>query len=433
MKVLVISDALWRTDNGVGNSYSNIFGGIEGLEIANICCSEGHSDNTVSSSCFQISESRLIANLKNRSVAAGVKEDLSAESEGETAKSTGGGLFRIIKRSRLQIFFWLRNLIWKLGRWKSDELKKFIDDFAPDIIFAQLQDKIYLNNLVSFVKEYTNKPLVLYAWDDVYSLKQFYISPLFWIDRAFQRRSIRRLVKKCSLLYTICAEQRDEYAKTLGVKTDLLFKGHTFDGEVKETESDKVIDILYTGNLYSGRYPTVAALCKRIEKINADGLKARLHIYSGTDLTESKIAKLNRGESSHFYGAVSETRVAELQSNADVLLHIEPMSLKGSLLCRLSFSTKLVDYFHNAKCILAVGSKRCASMKYLARFDAALSATNIPDGEASLERLINSPELIKEYSQKAWECGKQNHQKDALQKRFFKTLKEICKSEGSSD
>lgn len=432
MKLLVVSDALWRTDNGVGNSYSNIFGGIKDLQIANICCSEGHSDNTVSSRCFQISESRLIANLKNSSVKSGVTEDLSAE-RNENKASGGSSLFRIIKRSRLQIFFWIRNLIWKIGRWKSDELKQFLDDFEPDIIFAQLQDKIYLNNLVRFVKDYTGKPLVLYAWDDVYSLKQFYISPLYWIDRAFQRRSIRRLVKDCSLLYTISAEQRDEYAKTLGVKTDILFKGHAFEEKAEETPQSEVLNILYTGNLYSGRYPTVAALCKKLQQINADGLKARLHIYSGTDLTDSKIAKLNLGESSHFYGAVSEAQVTKLQKKADILLHIEPTSLKGSLICRLSFSTKLVDYFHNAKCILAVGSKRCSSMKYLARHDAAVTATNIADGEAALEKLVLNPQLIKEYSQKAWECGKKNHQKDALQKRLLETLKEIISGEGSSD
>ena len=225
MKVLVITDVLWRDDNGVGNSYSNIFNGLEGVTFANICCQMGKSDNGVSSSCFQISEGSLVRNLKNKNCPTGIVEDFSLE---QSSEGKQGKFISIIKRSRLQLFFWLRNFIWKIGRWKSKELDKFIEDFNPDIIFAQLQDKVYLNNLVRYVVKKTGKPLCLYAWDDVYSLKQHSFSPLFWIDRFMQRKSIRRVVKQCSILYTICEEQKIEYAKTLKANTKLLYKGYDF-------------------------------------------------------------------------------------------------------------------------------------------------------------------------------------------------------------
>ena len=188
MNVLVITDALWRDDNGVGNSYSNIFNGIKDVKIANICLTGGKSKNDISTSCFQISEASLIRNIKNRKNPTGLVEDFSKE---ENNKNVTPTFFDKIKKCRLQIFFWLRNLIWKLGKWKSKELNAFIDDFKPDLIFAQMQDKVYLNNIVRYVQNYTKKPLFLYSWYDVYSLKQFSLSPLFWIDRFMQRRSIR--------------------------------------------------------------------------------------------------------------------------------------------------------------------------------------------------------------------------------------------------
>ena len=74
MRILVITDVLWRDDNGVGNSYSNIFKNVPDTIIANICCQEGVSDNNISSQCFQISEGGILRHLKNSKVPSGFVE-----------------------------------------------------------------------------------------------------------------------------------------------------------------------------------------------------------------------------------------------------------------------------------------------------------------------------------------------------------------------
>ena len=150
MKILVITDVLWRDDNGVGNSYSNIFINLPNVTIANISCQQGRSNNNISSKCFQISEKSILRHLREPKIPSGFVEQEIGEEDTEHKR---GGLFSLIKKSRLQIFFWIRNLIWKCG-WKSSALKNFIDEFQPDLIFAQLQDKIYLNNLISYVQNY---------------------------------------------------------------------------------------------------------------------------------------------------------------------------------------------------------------------------------------------------------------------------------------
>lgn len=419
MRILVVTDTLWRDDNGVGNSYSNIFKNFPDVEIANICCQQGVSNNNISSKCFQISEASILRNLKSSKNPSGIEEKEPIEGSGEKQESA---LFSFIKKSRLQIFFWIRNCIWKFGRWKSAGLKKFIDDFQPDLIFAQLQDKMYLNNLVSYVQHYTGKPLCLYAWDDVYSLKQFSLSPLFWIDRFMQRRSIRKLVKQSRILYTISEAQKVEYAKSMRVRTKLLYKGYLFENEPifkgKLEENSKVLRILYTGNLYSGRYATLRHVCEGLKKINVEGKKAELIIYSATKLSRKQIAGLNIENSSYFKGKISEQEVQDLQRDADILLHIEPFSLKGSLLCRLSFSTKLVDYFYNAKCIFAVGHKRCASMRYLKKYNAAMIVEDLNMVEKNLRELIEKSEMQAAYAHNAWMCGWDNHQIKEIQSKL---------------
>ncbi len=418
MRILVITDVLWRDDNGVGNSYSNIFRDLSDAIIVNICCQQGRSNNNISSQCFQISEKSILNHLREPKISSGVIEDKNIKENIENKK---GGLFSLIKKSRLQIFFWIRNLIWKFG-WKSPALKNFIDEFQPDFIFAQLQDKIYLNNLIAYIQNYTGKPLCLYAWDDIYSLKQFSLSPLFWIDRFIQRRSIRKLVKQSQILYTISEEQKKEYATALKVRTELLYKGYVFKETPQlksiEKRESQIIRILYTGNLYSGRYQTLYRVCKALKKLNCGKTKAELFIYSATKLSKRQIARLNIEHSSYFMGKISEQEVQKFQKEADILLHLEPFSLKGSLLCRLSFSTKLVDYFYNGKCIFAVGHKRCASMKYLKRFNAALVAEKIDIIEDKLKELIENSEMQKDYAYNAWKCGKENHQIKAIQRKL---------------
>lgn len=431
MKVLVVTNVLWRNDNGVGNSYSNIFAGMDNVEFANVCCQEGVSQNTVSKKCFQISESGLIANLKNKTVPSGHIEKVITEYN--TTISPGNGIFTIIKRSRLQVFFWLRNLIWKAGRWKSNELNDFIDEFCPDLIFAQVQDCMYLNDLIVYIQEYTKKPLILYAWDDVYSMKQFSLSPLFWIDRLMQRKSLRRLVKHSKILYTISKEQKEEYAKLLKKDTDILYKGYDFCDKPSVAEVETPIHILYTGNLYSGRCKTMEKLCRELFEINKNGVKIHLDIYSGTPLSKKQKRALNIKGTSQFWGSISEREVREKQKEADILLHIEPFTLRGKLLCRLSFSTKLVDYFHNRKCIFAVGDKICSSMKYLKRYDAAIVSQSIKEMRENINRIVDNKELIFEYADKAWECGSKNHRISEIQQRIYDDMINVCREETSNE
>lgn len=427
MNILVITDVLWRNDNGVGNSYTNIFEKMPDVRVANICTQSGVSENNISKACFQISEGSLIRNLKDKTAVTGTVEE---KTENETVVKGDDGILKLIKRLRFQIFFWARELIWKIGRWKSDELCRFVDEFEPDLIFAQVQDKMYLNRLVGYVQEYTKKPLMIYLWDDVYSMKQFRLSPLYWIDRLMQRRSIRQLAKKASIVYAISKEQVEEYANSLHKTTKLLYKGRDFSTEPDKKELNNPIEILYTGNLYSGRYKTIANFCKYLKDINRDGQKAVLKIYSASPLSDKEISAINIDGTSYFMGKTSETEVQRLQTEADILLHIEPFTLKGSLLCRLSFSTKLVDYFHKEKCIFAVGHSRCSSMKYLKRNNSAIVCENYREMGEKLEELLNNHELIKTYAQNAWDCGAKNHRIEDIQagliKDFEEAINESC-------
>lgn len=428
LKILVITTLPWREDCNTGNSYSNIFKDMSEIEFAHIYCRDGMPKNSIAHKYFQITEKRLIKNLINKNVATG--RTLYFENAMDNGLEMHSSAYNKMRILRWQILFWGREFIWKISHWESNELNKFIDDFNPDLIFAPLANLMYLNNIILYVKNRTNKPLVTYAWDDVYTFKQFSLSPLFWIDRVMQRRKIRQVANKSEYLYVISDIQKKEFSKLLNKECRLLYKGHLFEGDAQiKKKLNSPLKLVYMGNISSGRWKALAKMSEALERINVNGLKAQLFIYTLSPKSDKMLKELNRGETSRLMDVVPPEEVEEIHKNADILIQVEPLSLKDMLTYRLSFSTKIVDYFSSSRCILAYGGAKTATMDYLKRYDAGIVVDKSTDIEKTLRNLIDNPELIQEYAKKAWKCGKKNHQIKDIQSRVQKDFGEICKLE----
>lgn len=411
MRILVITDTLWRNDNNVGNSYSNIFKGIDDIEIYNICCQQGKSSNTIVKSCFQISEKSII-------------KSFFGKKSGKIESNISINIDNSIKNSnipRLQIFFWIRELIWLTNKWKSNELDNYLEEVSPDLIFVQLADKTYVNRIGLYAKKKCVCPIVGYTWDDIYTLKQFSLSPLYWTDRFVKRCSLRKIVNKCKVIYTISEMQKDEYSKIFNKKCHVLYKGYNIDRvENSRKPTTEEIRFLYTGNIGDYRWKSLQLLASSLEKYS----KVTLDIYTATPLKKKITNKFKKFKNTNLYSKVSNERVSELQSKADVLVHVEPFGLKGMLKSRLSFSTKIVDYFFKRKCILAIGSPKSASINYLIKNKAALVATNNFEIDKQLDLIVTNRGIADEYAEKGYSIGKKNHNINTIQNQLINDFKQ---------
>lgn len=190
MRVLVLSNTPWSNDNSFGNTFSNLFEGINDIEIANIYCRYGVPQNAIVSRYYQITEKSLIKNLKDKKIPSG--QEINIVTKSVDLKENEQKIFNTARTHRLQIFFWIRDFIWKIGRWKSRELKQFIDEFSPELIYLPLYYSNYLLDIGDFLVEYTGCKVIGHVSDDIYSLRQFSISPLFWIDRFIKRKKLKK-------------------------------------------------------------------------------------------------------------------------------------------------------------------------------------------------------------------------------------------------
>lgn len=424
MRILVLSNTPWSNENSFGNSFSNIFGGMDGIEIANIYCRYGEPNNDIVKKHFQITEKSLLKNLKDHRYPSG-KEIIEIK-QTDILDTSERKLFDHARKRRLQIFFWIRNIIWKIGRWDSLELKKFINDFNPDIIFQPIYYSTYINDISLFIKKFTNVPMVGYVSDDVYSLRQFSLSPLYWIDRFIVRSKVKRVISNCEHLYVISEIQKREYEKCFKKDCKILTKGADFKSfPVLKEENNKPLKLVYTGNIGDGRWKTLGLIGKALKSLNTMDNKAQLYIYTMTPLTNKMHKSLSIEGSIFLMGGVPSSQVESIQKNADILVHVESFGLKERLQAHQSFSTKIVDYFYRKRCIFAVGPSDVASIDYLEKNDAALVSKDEVTIIKQLEQLIKDPLVITEYAEKAWNCGKKNHQINKIQEKLYEELNSL--------
>lgn len=426
MKVLFVSQSPVRREISSGNTFLNIFEGIDNIELASVYTRVGLPDSKISKA-FCITEKDIIRSFFKGPPVGKVVTSLNASKDVNEKKILFKcDIMSLIKKMRPTVAFWLQNLIWKTGRWKKSELDEFVKEYNPDIVFAAFSDSYFLNNLILYIKEISNAKLVMYSWDNNYTLKIVILSPLKWINHLINRKCMRKVARHIDLFYSISETQKTDYEADFKREIKILTKGASFD--IKPTfdiSQNKPLKLVYTGNIGLNRWKTLAMIASALENINKNGIKAQMEIYTANEITDRIFKALNIEGVSRLMGSVSGDKVCEIQKNADILIHVESADLKNRLIVRTSFSTKLVDYFHQAKCIFAVGNSKVNSIYYLKENDAAVVATNNEEVKERLKWIIDNPDLIREYGDKAWECGKRNHQIDKIQEMLMNDLRGI--------
>lgn len=405
MRILFVSASPLKNELSIGNTFLNLFDGMEDVEMASICTRKGKPDSKISR-CFCITE-KMIINSILKNTPAGIELDTKEVTKQAQADTK---MVSIARKYRFTAFFWLQDLVWKTGKWKSRELQKFVADYNPDVIFTVLSNSVYLNNLILHIKKISSKKLVVYAWDNNYSLKQFILSPFRWLKLLIDRASMRRVAKSADLLYVISNVQKTDYEKAFKKECKLLTKSANFSLDTpNKLKYNNPLQLIYTGNIGLNRWKSLSHIANVLEKLNVDGVKAQLRIYTGNTVTNEMNAALNKDNSSFIMGSVPAEKVKEIQNDADILVHVEALDIKNKLTVRQSFSTKIVDYLAAARPILAFGPKDVASIDHLIKNECAVVADNEEELLNKLSAIIGNDDELDKLSIKAFECGRKFH------------------------
>ena len=420
-KILVITVPSWNSKVGA-NSWESLLKRYPAENVASIYIRNEIPDSPVCSRYFNISENKIIKSLYRWGMQTGVEVSSEvADPQQEADLQTHNARYARMKKKRPYSLLLARELIWKLGRWKTPELDAFLDSFQPDVILHAMDGYIHLNRIIQYAIKRTGAAAVGYIWDDNFTYKQS--SDLgYKIYRFFQRRSVKALAKQTKEFFAISPLTKKESDEFFGINCHLLTKPLSAEPMVRAGQVGECINILYTGNLYIGRDQSLLKVVNAVK----NKYKGRffIDVYTNSQLEEDYLAQIDPTVCK-IHDPIPQSEVLEKQRQADVLLFLEDIDGKDAKVARLSFSTKITDYLSAGKCIMAVGNIDTAPLQYFIENNAALACGSVAQIEEALTKISNSPELLTEMAEHAAKAGRENHNKEKIQSTFDKVIASI--------
>lgn len=412
MRVLIISGTTWDNSNSFGNTFSNIFGGMKGVEIYNIACQSGTSNNSVTAHEIQMSDKSMLKSIINFSY------DPCWNSKKTSNENVNKEVSISAIKKRLTVFFVIRDIIWKLARWKkSKTLSDFLEQYKPDIVYLPIYASPRMCDIQQWIIDKLGVPVVGHITDDVYNMPPN-LSFFAKMYRKHLQKKLNRLINSCKYLEVFAENMADEYSKIFDIPCYLIGKGVS-KGQIDNIPPSKdtfnePIGIVYTGNISAERYSALYLLGKAIDD-NFSG-KAVVKIYTQTHLSDEMLTGFNSLESVVLKGAVTGDKVNEIQKGADLLLHIEGFSEKSLFEVKMSFSTKLIDYMLTGVPILAMGPKEANSISVLEKNALATVITNPDKISDVLEDVFENAEMRKQHGKNILTYLKSNRDIKIIQK-----------------
>lgn len=424
MRILILSKEAWRDEQNGGNVLSNLFSHMPNSDFAQIYCNEQEPNNKICRLYYQMTDRMMVNNiLHNKKVGRRIIYDkvpdntiATVESFKGAASKWGGNLKRVV-----------RELVWKFGKWDSDEIISFAKDFNPDLIFAPCYGNHYMQKLTVLVHNALKVPVISYISDDFYTNKQFKFSPVFWLNHFLIRIRTRKTFKHYSLVYTMTDEQLEQCSRDFGVKMKILKKNGLFDIRYLKKSVQTPIRIVYAGGIYLNRWKTLTALADAMRKINAGGIKMVLDVYTNNPLDEQMQKCINDGTTSRVHKAVSMEELRDIYHQSDIALHAEAFDITNRHVVRMSFSTKIVDCMDSGCAVMAICDEKQAGGAYLRRNECAICIHKLSDIESTLQSILDNPSSLIAIQHKAFEVGRKNHLEKNITKELINDFIEVAK------
>lgn len=419
LRVLLITREPWRDDSNEGSVLSGWFED-QPMELAQIYCKPGAPQNRCCERTFQLTDRMALENLLRRtpmgrcvSPADGVSDAPAA------ADAENKSFYDFFRKNNWAGFHLFRECLWSLANWKSEALERFVDDFSPDVVFAPLCYNRYVMDIQRWAAKRAGAPMVGVIWDDLYSLRQWRFSPLYWLNRMMQRSCVRKTASDCRYLYALCDEQARVFAKQLGCEVRALPKAEAVcAAPAQDAGLRDGVRLIYAGGVYYGRMKTLQRIVEALKKLNAKGLRCRLDVFTSSPGTEA----LKADGVCDVHPTISMERLRREYASSQIALHVEGFDRRNAWLTQYSFSAKIVDCLASGCAVLAACPSVNLGLQYLRAQDAAVCVDESGRLEEAAERLVSDAGYRRDYARKAVACVETKHAPAPIRRQLLGDL-----------
>ncbi len=426
IKILFVSIGPWNDFQRGNNILTNWFDGYP-CEAAQIYVHEGLPCNKICTNYFHITNQMIVNSIfgKRAGIAfnMSVKEQLEKQKNAELdiIKTKNISKIKYLPRNLLNLF---KELCWFLGRIDELALRKFIEDFSPDIVFCSHLFDISFYKIENLIRKFTKVPMIAFTGDSEVSFNAYNWSPLFWLRQLILNKLFWRHIKIFSHYWTFSESLAENYQIMSGVPSSTLYKCADFNKDFSPKNVHVPVKLVYAGNLYCNRWKTIMKIAESINVINDNGIKITLDIYSNTCLSNTILSHITDKRGIFIHNRVTPKELVEIYRNSDIALHIESFDKKYRLDTKESFSTKIVDLMSSTCAIMAICWKEHNGLLYLKKNNAAICISEIESIPKILKEILQHKEIIQEYMVNAWKCGVKNHRKCIIQQQIADKFKD---------
>ena len=428
-RVLVVSHAVFSDTTNTGITLSAFFQQWDPQAVAQLFF---HSELPSSEGCqsyFRITDFDALRNVLCRSQCGRMVSKEEAEKIGDRPAAGPSPSQQVIYefgRRKHPSTILARDTIWRLARWRSPALERWVDEFSPEVVFLAAGAYRFAYDIGRHIAESRRLPLVVFIGDDVYNICSFSLSPLFWLEKILIRKTMRQTLRRAACFLSTCDMMAEEYGRAFGIRYASLPVSCPAFAPSPQVREETPLTMSYIGNvLYFRRWTTLRRIGESLAKINRGGTKAVLNIFSTERLNPRMLALLTIDGTMAFKGSLTGPEVQKVISDSDVLVHVESMDKVNRRLTRLSFSTKIPQYLAGGKCLLAVGPEEVASLRYLRDHRVGLVVTDMKLLEEELARLLGDRALRQQYAANALRIAHERHDAHTNSHRFAELMREI--------
>lgn len=364
MKVLIISHNCFSTTQSMGKTFASLFSEFEKSELMQLYLYPTLPNTDQCTNLFRITDHDVMDSILHRNYCCGrpiQPHEIKLENKLYQDISASEAYKRPRKNDLLARR--ARDVMWMLGNWKSEELKAWLNEGRPDVVFYALGDAVFSQNIAMWAANYLNIPLVTYVCDEFY----YYHRNLHgFFARAISVplvKNIEKTIKSSVHLITICKEQGEAYKKTFGVPYTTIMTGSSFPAGSLAVESDSN-QISYIGNLALNRWKSIQEIASTIQRINKEQNENFRLVYYGTE-------NEHLSGYAEFGGRLSHEEIQTVMSRSRLLIHTESFEEKFRDRLRYSVSTKVADSLASGNCLFAYGPEELASFHYLKKNECA--------------------------------------------------------------
>jgi len=398
-RVLVISHNSFSDTNNNGKTLSAFFNGWPKDKLAQLYLWPEDPDRTVCELFYRITDYEILACFLRKNKKAGAELTIERENAikhpqsdlgnfvGSLYKNRGnhdGGkglhyvIYELFKR-RVPLALIVRDILWNLDYWKTDDLNEWLNKFSPELVFYQSSNGVFAFRLVNWISRNLKIPIIMEVTDDYVSPNRtidiFWWGHYFWLKKWFAKT-----VKKAYIVIAIGDLMAEEYQRRFGGKYNVLMNSVSVD-EIESTSyanhDAQTVKFIFAGGLHLNRWKTLSVIGECLQELNTEGYRSQFDIFSNVEPITSIKKAITIPPIMRYQGSLNQDELKKTLNEAEILVHVEAFDRKSRTTTRLSISTKIPEYMVTGRCILAVGPKEVASMQYLQKNNIAEVCTSL--------------------------------------------------------